>query len=99
MAVTRVPYTSDNTAPGGMLLADAINDLIQGREKLLRWYNAAVEATDAGTTKANLEGGHFGAAAGKGDEMWDQAVSIKTLIDGDDAGGLRAFLASLDNGG
>ncbi len=95
--MARVTY--DSTTTHGALLAEAVNDLIQGRDKLGRVYRAADVASNAGTSPTALEGGAFGAISGQGDDLWTMMGSIKGLLDADDAGGLATFLASLDNGG
>ncbi len=95
--MARVTYNSTTTH--GALLAEAVNDLIEGRAKLLRVYTAADVASNAGTVPTALEGGDFGADSGQGDDLWSMMGSIKGLLDADDAGGLAIFLSSLDNGG
>ncbi len=95
--MARVTY--DSATVHGALLAEAINDLIEGRAKLTRVKFAADIASGGGVTTTALEGGAFGAAAGQGASYWSQMVSIKTLLDAQDSGGLAQFMASLDNGG
>ncbi len=91
MAATRVTY--DNA-----LIASAINQLLVGRQELARVALAIETATDAGSDTTLLEDGYFGAAAGKGAALRTQIISIKTLIDNGDSGGLATVLANLDNG-
>ena len=95
--MARVTYSAESVH--GKLLAESINALIRGRETLDRVIAAADVASNAGTNTQALEGGDFGAAIGEGQAYWDTSRSIKTLLDGDDAGGLAQFLSSLDNGG
>ncbi len=99
--MARVTY--DSSTVHGKLLAEAIDHLIRGREILARVKFAADVASNAGSDTTKLEvgtptGGAFGAAAGQGADYWSQMVSIKSLLDADDAGGLAQFLASMDNG-
>jgi len=95
--MARVTYSAESVH--GKLLAEAINALIRGRETLDRVIAAADVASNAGTDTTALEGGDFGAAIGEGQAYWDMSRSIKTLLDGDDPGGLATFMSSLDNGG
>lgn len=95
--MARISYDTETTQ--GKILAEAIDHLIKGRAALARWHAAADVASNAGSSGAALEGGDFGAPAGEGDDLWTLAASIKSLLDGDDAGGLATFLASLDMGG
>jgi hypothetical protein len=97
MSVTYVKF--DASKPIGALLASAADKLIQGRDELNRAMEAINAATDAGTTKDNLINGDFGALdSANAALMWTAAVSVKTLLDGDDAGGLSLYLSSLDKG-
>lgn len=90
--------TYDSATTHGRLLAEAVNHLITGREILARVVKAADIASNAGTDPAKLEGGAFGAGSGEGANYWTLMASVKALLDGDDAGGLAIFLASMDNG-
>jgi hypothetical protein len=94
--MARVTY--DSATVHGKLMAEAIASIITGRATLDRVIAAADVASNAGTDTAQLEGGEFGAAIGEGQAYWDTSRSIKSLLDGDDSGGLAQFLSSLDNG-
>lgn len=97
MAVTYVKF--DASKPIGAVLAESADKLREGRDLLNRAMAAINAATDAGTTKDNLIGGDFGALDSTNAAlMWTAAVSVKTLLDGDDAGGLDMYVASLDKG-
>ncbi len=97
MSVTYAKY--DASKPHGATLARAADLLRRGRDEMNRAMAAIEAATDAGTTKDNLIGGDFGALdSANAALMWTAAVSVKTLLDGDDAGGLSLYLSSLDKG-
>ena len=97
MAVTYAQY--DTSKPNGGTLAKAVDYLRRGRDLLNRAHAAANQATDAGSTTANLVGGDFGALDNtNAQRMWDNLNTIKTLLDGDDAGGLNSSIGSLDKG-
>ncbi len=95
--MARVTY--DSSTALGTLLAESIQNLIDGRYTLNRVYAAANVASNAGTVPTALEGGAFGAAAGSGAAYWTLLGSIKGLLDAADPGGLATFLSSFDNGG
>lgn len=97
MSVTYAHY--DASKPIGALLASAADKIRQGRNDLNRAMAAINSATDAGTTKDNLIGGDFGAIdSANAALLWTASVSVKTLLDGDDSGGLDLYLSSLDKG-
>jgi len=97
MAITYASY--DTSKPNGGTLAQAVDYLRRGRDLLNRAYAAANAATDAGSDTTKLVDGDFGATDNtNAQRMWDQMSTIKTLLDGDDAGGLSAAVGSLDKG-
>lgn len=95
----RVTYNANT--PQGAILAEAVDHLIKGRASLKRWADAADVATNTGGPRdfTKLEGGAFGADSGKGEDLWNQAISVRDLLNADDAGGLTNFLAVIDQGG
>lgn len=97
MAVTRYSYDASKALGG--VLSVALNKLSEGRAGLLRWTAAADAATDAGTNKMALIGGDFGATtSADATLMWDQNLTIKTLLNTADVGGYGAAVASGDKG-
>ncbi|MBN8995934.1 MAG: hypothetical protein J0H94_11975 [Rhizobiales bacterium] len=97
--MARVDYDAGKVF--GALLAESIDHIVKGRGGLKRWYDAADVATSTGGPRdfTKIENDAFGVSGGQGETVWNAVVSIKTLLDGQDAGGLATFTASLDNGG
>lgn len=97
--MSRVTYNAETVQ--GKILAEAIDNLVQGRALLKRWSDAADVATNTGDPRdyTQLEGGAFGAEAGKGQDLYTTAISVRDLLNADDEGGLWTFLSQLDNGG
>lgn len=83
---------------GYPLLSEAVNQIIDGRAKLLRAIAAMDAASNAGTVPANLEVAPFSAATSQGAGLWTTAGSVAGLLTAADPGGLAQFLADLDNG-
>lgn len=100
MTIEKVYYDSTQTSVHGKDLAEAVDLIIRGRAQLDRVYVTMDLASATGGTPTALQGAPFGANAtgGNGAKMWEATNTIKTLLDGDDAGGLKLALAALNNG-
>ena len=92
----RVEYDA-KTVFGG-ILAEGVDHVIKGFQNIDRWYAAADTATSGqnGRDWSKLEGAPFGAAVGKGQDLWNALVSMRALLQD---GGVENFIAPLDNGG
>lgn len=89
----------DKTTTIGKQAARAAELFLEARALINTVHGAANQATDAGTDTTKLTGAPFGGLTNADSaKYWTAINTIKTLLDGDDAGGIMAAANSLYNG-
>lgn len=94
MAITYARY--DTSAPVGATISQAAYHPDLGRALLNTAHASCNAATNAGSDTTKLTGGAFGGLDDANSALlWTALNSVKTLLDGDDAGGLALYMSSI----
>jgi hypothetical protein len=91
--MARIEYNESSI--GGVMIAEAIDELSELEAKLTRIVALMNEITASGVTPVNLEGStEFGVAVGSGSDFYTAVNNIKTTVNAVTV----ASIASLDKG-